>query len=163
MSENKTPKKIGFGSDHGAIDLKNSLKEYVASKGIEIVDYGTNSTDSVDYPVYGAKVAEGILSGEVECGIICCGSGIGISISANKFPGIRAALCHDHYGAKMSRLHNNANVLAMGGRTTGIEIAKEMVDVWLETEFEGGRHENRINKFDEQVTTAWKQYLANNS
>lgn len=162
MSKSEKRNKVGFGSDHGGIELKDLLKTYVEEKGYEAVDYGTNSTKSVDYPVFGAKVASGIVSGEIEKGIICCGSGIGISIAANKFPGVRAALCHDYYGAQMSRMHNNANILAMGGRTTGIEIAKQMVDVWLETEFEGGRHEKRINQFDAQVVTAWKEYLKNN-
>lgn len=163
MSVSNFCKKIGFGSDHGGIELKELLKNYIKDKGYETVDFGTNSSESVDYPVYAAKVAEGIISQEIDQGIICCGSGIGISIAANKFPGIRAALCHDFYGAKMSRLHNNANILAMGGRTTGIEIAKQMVDVWLETEFEGGRHGKRINQFDTQVLQAWKAYINSKS
>ncbi len=151
--------KIGFGSDHGGVELKDLLLKYVDEKGYEVVDYGTIGNESVDYPVFAANVAKAVLKGEVERGIICCGSGIGISISANKFPGIRAALCHDYYSAKMSRLHNNANILAMGGRTTGIEIAKEMVDVWLTTEFEGGRHQRRIDLIDEQAKEFWKIFI----
>ena len=151
--------KIGFGSDHGGVELKDSLLKYVAEKGYEVADYGTTGNESVDYPEFAANVAIAVLSGEVDKGIICCGSGIGISISANKFPGIRAALCHDYYSAKMSRMHNNANILAMGGRTTGIEIAKEMVDVWLTTEFEGGRHQRRIDLIDEQAKEFWKIFI----
>jgi ribose 5-phosphate isomerase B len=153
--------KIGFGSDHGGFELKNELLRFVADKGYDIKDYGTNDKNSVDYPVFAANVAKAILKNEIDRGIICCGTGIGISISANKFPGIRAALCHDYYSAKMSRLHNDSNILAMGGRTTGIEIAKEMVEVWLDTEFEGGRHKKRIDLIHSQAEEFWKNYINN--
>ncbi len=151
--------KIGFGSDHGGLELKNLLLKYVSEKGYDVADYGTDNGDSVDYPIFAANVAKALIKGEIDRGIICCGSGIGISISANKFPGVRAALCHDYYTAKMSRLHNNANILAMGGRTTGIEIAKEMTDVWLATEFEDGRHQRRIDLIDKQAKEFWKNYI----
>jgi ribose 5-phosphate isomerase B len=159
MLSEKIFNKVGFGSDHGGIDLKDELISYVKSIGYEIIDYGTYSSESVDYPIYAAKVASGIINKEVDCGIICCGTGIGISIAANKFPNIRAALCHDYYTAQLSRQHNNANILAMGGRTTGIETAKQMVSIWLETEFEAGRHQRRIDMFDNQVKEFWKDFL----
>jgi ribose 5-phosphate isomerase B len=138
--------KIALGSDHGGFELKEYIKEYLEKKGIEYVDYGTGSTESVDYPEYGYKVAKAVKNGECDRGIICCGTGIGISISANKVPGIRCALCSDTYSARMSREHNNANILALGGRVVGKDLALEIVDVWLRTEFQGGRHERRVNK-----------------
>lgn len=153
-------KKVGLGSDHGGFGLKSEISAFLESQGIEVVDYGTKDESSVNYPDYAAKVAKAIINGEIEYGIIFCGTGIGISIAANKFPGIRAALCHDGYTAKMSRMHNNANILAIGGRTTGIEIAKEIVQLWLNTDFEGGRHANRIGVMDEQAKECWQQFLA---
>jgi ribose 5-phosphate isomerase B len=159
MFAEKIFKRIGFASDHGGIDLKNNLLQYVKTLDYDVSDYGTNNYESVDYPVYAAKIAKAIINKEVEAAIICCGTGIGISIAANKFPNIRAALCHDYYSALLSRKHNNANVLAMGGRTTGIETAKQMVKVWLETEFEGGRHQRRIDLFDSQVLEEWKKFF----
>ena len=138
--------KIAVGSDHGGIHLKNHIREYLTAKGIEVLDCGTYTEESTDYPDYAAKVCQAINTGEVERGILVCGTGIGISIAANKIKGIRAALCHETYTAKMSREHNNANVLAMGGRTTGFEIADEIVRTWIKTEFAGGRHERRVNK-----------------
>lgn len=156
MSEKK---RIGLASDHGGFELKEKIIAYLMEKGYEVKDYGTNSETSVNYPEFGAAVPMGIIKGEVDEGIIMCGSGIGISIVANKFPGIRAALCWDHYTAKMCRLHNNANILAMGGRLITFERAVEMVDVWLESKFEGGRHETRINMIDEMAVEAWKSYL----
>jgi len=151
--------KIGLASDHGGFGLKEQLKQYIADKGYEVVDFGTHSEESVDYPQLGAAVPMAILNGEVDRGIIMCGSGIGISITANRFPGVRAALCWDHYTAKMCRLHNDANILAMGGRLITFERAVEMVDVYLETEFEGGRHQRRIDMIDEVAIEAWKKYL----
>ena len=138
--------KIAVGSDHGGIHLKNHIREYLTAKGIEVLDCGTYTEESTDYPDYAAKVCQAINTGEAERGILVCGTGIGISIAANKIKGIRAALCHETYTAKMSREHNNANVLAMGGRTTGFEIADEIVRTWMKTEFAGGRHERRVNK-----------------
>lgn len=142
--------KIGFACDHAAVAMKNDLLAYVKEKGYETEDYGTYTTDSVDYPDYAKKLAKGIQDGEVERGIGLCGTGIGISIALNKQKGIRAALCHSEFDARASRAHNDANVLCMGARTTGIEIAKAMVDSYLEGTFAGGRHENRVAKIEEE-------------
>ena len=141
--------KIGIGSDHGGFPLKESIRLYLEGQDIEYVDYGTNSLDSVDYPDYGRKVAEGVVSGEVDRAIVICGTGIGISIAANKVKGIRCALCSDTYSARMSMEHNNANVLALGGRVLGVDLALEIVKVWLDGKFEGGRHERRVGKISE--------------
>lgn len=138
--------KIGLGCDHAGYELKGYIKEYLDEKGIEYIDFGTNSIESVDYPEFGEKVAEAVKSGECDRGIICCGTGIGISISANKVPGIRCALCGDCYSARMSIEHNNANVLAIGARVTGKDLALEIIDTWLKAEFQGGKHERRVNK-----------------
>ncbi|UOD34064.1 ribose 5-phosphate isomerase B [Deferribacteraceae bacterium V6Fe1] len=148
--------KIGLASDHGGFELKEIIKKFLYEKGLDVVDYGTsNGDESVDYPDYAKKAVLGILDKEVERAVIMCGSGIGISISANKFPGIRAALCWDSYTAKMSRLHNDANVLAMGGRIIGPELAKEIVETWLSYDFEGGRHQRRIDKIDSLAKEYW--------
>ena len=139
--------KITIGSDHGAVELKEEVKKVLAEcKDIEVRDVGTFTTDSVDYPDIAEKVCADVTSGAADRGIVLCGTGIGISIAANKIKGIRAALCHDVYTARMSREHNNANVLAMGGRVTGFGPAGEIVRVWVQTEFLGGRHERRVNK-----------------
>lgn len=138
--------KIALGSDHGGYELKEHIKKYLDEKNIEYVDFGTYSYESVDYPEFAHKAAIAVVNGECDRGIVCCGTGIGISISANKVPGIRCALCSDCYSAKMSREHNNANMLALGGRVLGRDLAIEIVDIWLNTEFQGGRHERRINK-----------------
>ena len=137
---------IGIGSDHGGFELKSYVIEYLKEKGYEIKDYGTYSEDSIDYPDCAAPVCKAVQSGEIEKGILICGTGIGISIAANKYKGIRAALCADVYSAKMSRQHNNAQILCLGGRVTGRELAYMIVDTWLTTEFEGGRHEKRVEK-----------------
>lgn len=138
--------KIVIGCDHGALALKEEVKKVLAEFSAEVNDVGTYTEDSVDYPDIAEKVCAEITSGRAERGIVLCGTGIGISIAANKINGIRCALCNDVYSAKMSREHNNANVLAMGGRVTGFGPAGEMVRVWLITEFAGGRHERRVNK-----------------
>ena len=138
--------KIAIGCDHVGFELKGKVIEHLKEKGIEVVDFGTNSTERTDYPIYGKAVAKAVASGECDKGILICGTGIGISIAANKIKGIRAALCADWYSAKYTRLHNNANVICMGGRTTGAGSAVEMLDVFLHTEFEGGRHATRIGK-----------------
>ena len=138
--------KIGISSDHGGYELKEYIKEYLDKKNIEYIDYGTNSLDSVDYPDYGLKLAKGVVSGEVDKGIAICGTGIGISIACNKVAGIRCALCSDTYSARMSREHNDANILALGGRVIGKDLALEIVSTWLKAEFQGGRHERRVNK-----------------
>ncbi|MBP7222440.1 MAG: ribose 5-phosphate isomerase B [Sedimentibacter sp.] len=138
--------KIVLASDHGGFELKEAIKKHLIKKGYDINDIGVNDTKSVDYPDYGKKAALMVAGKEADRGIIICGTGIGISIAANKVKGIRCALCTNEYMARMSRMHNNANMLALGGRVTGIGLAEDMVDVWLSTEFEGGRHEIRVNK-----------------
>ena len=138
--------KITIGSDHGAVELKEEVKKVLAEFNAEVKDVGTFGKDSVDYPDIAEKVCADVVSGESERGIVLCGTGLGISIAANKIKGIRCALCGDVYSAKMSREHNNANVLAMGGRVTGFGPAGEIVRAWMTTEFAGGRHERRVNK-----------------
>ena len=138
--------KLAIGADHGGLEMKEFLKKYLESRGVEVADMGCYSPESVDYPDIALEVARQVTTGGAEKGILVCGTGIGIAISANKVPGIRAALCHDHFTARMAAAHNNANILCLGGRTTGPEIAREMEDVWLDTSFEGGRHERRVAK-----------------
>jgi len=138
--------KIGMGSDHGGYELKEFIKEYLETKQYEVVDYGTYSTESVDYPDYGEKVANAVVDKEVEVGIIMCGTGLGISMAAGKVNGIRAAVVSEEYSARMAKVHNNANILAMGGRVVGKDLAKSIVDAYLNAEFEGGRHQKRIDK-----------------
>ena len=138
--------KIGIASDHGGFELKEYIKEYLEKEGIEYIDYGTNSLDSVDYPDYGLKLSKGVVEEEVDKGIAICGTGIGISISCNKVKGIRCALCSDTYSARMSVEHNNANIMALGGRVIGRDLAIEIVLTWLNSEFQGGRHKRRIDK-----------------
>lgn len=144
--------KIAIGSDHGGYNLKEAIKNHLEEKGIEYRDCGANGTESVDYPEFGMKVAEAVKSGECNYGIVCCGTGIGISISANKVPGIRCAVVSDTFSAEMSKAHNNANVLALGERVIGVGLALKIVDVWLEKEFEGGRHERRVGKIGDIET-----------
>ncbi len=148
--------KVAIGCDHGGLELKEGIVVLLNSQGTEIIDMGTGDCcseagrpASVDYPDYGAKVAKAVSAGEVDCGILVCGTGIGMSIVANKFPGVRAALCHDAFTAKMSRMHNDANILAIGGRVTGREVALDMVGIWLSTPFEGGRHQRRLDKISD--------------
>lgn len=138
--------KIAIASDHGGLEIKESIAAFLREKGIEFEDYGVDNPESVDYPDYGIKVAIAVSKGTAEKGILACGTGIGMSIVANKFPNIRAALCHDVFTAKMSRLHNDANILVLGGRTLTKEVALSMVDAWLKTDFEGGRHQKRLDK-----------------
>ena len=135
---------IGIGSDHGGYGLKQSIIAYLKDKGYEYKDYGTYTEDSCDYPVYGAAVAHAVASGECERGIVICGTGIGISIAANKVKGVRCALCGDCYSAEYTRRHNDANVLALGARVLGPGLAEKIVETFLTTEFEGGRHARRI-------------------
>ena len=136
---------LAIASDHGGFALKQEIMAHLKETGVAYADLGTYSEESVDYPVYAAKLGKAVAAGEYERGILICGTGIGISIAANKIDGIRCALCSDCYSAEMCRRHNNANVLAMGGRTLGAELAKKIVDTYLHTEFEGGRHERRVN------------------
>lgn len=137
---------LAIGSDHGGFELKNYVIEHLKSKGIECKDCGTYTEESCDYPDIAKKVADTVISGECERGILICGTGIGISIAANKIDGIRAALCSDVFSAKMARQHNNANIICLGGRVTGRELAFMIIDTFLEQEFEGGRHQKRIDK-----------------
>lgn len=141
---------IAIGSDHGGYNLKNEIKKFLTENGYQVKDYGTcDGSNSVDYPDYGLAVAEAVKNGECEKGIIVCGTGIGISMSANKVPGIRAALCTDCYMARMSREHNNANILALGERVIGTGSALDIVDTWLKSEFTGQRHKIRVDKISE--------------
>lgn len=135
-------------SDHAGYELKESVKEYLTSLGHNVIDCGTNSKDSVDYPDFADAAAKKIVNGEAERGVFICGTGIGISIAANRHKGIRAALCYDIYSTRLSRQHNNANVLAMGANIVALPLAKEMINVWLSEGFEGGRHERRVCKLD---------------
>lgn len=140
--------KISVGSDHGGYALKQEIAEYLRQQGHEVVDCGCYSTESCDYPDFGAAAAKAVASGQCDRGVVICSTGIGISIAANKVPGIRCALCGDIYSAEMTRRHNNANVLAMGAHLTAPVLAKKILDVFLSTEFEGGRHQRRIDKID---------------
>ena len=138
---------IAVGSDHGGYELKEPIIKYLMDRELEVKDFGAfDGENSVDYPDYGLAVAESIISGECKRGIIICGTGIGISIAANKVPGIRAALCTDCYMARMSREHNNANILALGSRVLGKGLALQIVETWLDTEFTGERHQKRLDK-----------------
>ena len=142
-------KKIAIASDHGGFDLKKSLITCLTDKGWEINDFGPANSDSVDYPDYGIKVAKAIVENKVERGVVICGTGIGMSIVVNRFPGIRGTLCSDVYTAKMCRAHNDSNILVLGGRVINKDLALEIAGIWLITEFEGGRHQRRIDKIKE--------------
>ena len=136
---------IGIGCDHVAVDMKNAIIEHLKEKGYEVKDFGTYSSERANYPVYGLRVAKAVASGECEKGILICGTGVGISLSANKVKGIRAVVCSDCYTAKLSKEHNNTNILAFGARVVGIDLAKMIVDSWLDAKFEGGRHQIRVD------------------
>jgi len=138
--------KVTIGSDHGAVNLKEEIKKVLTEMKIEIDDVGTFGNEAVDYPDIAEKVADSVVSGRADKGIVLCGTGIGISIAANKIKGVRAALCHDVFSAKMSREHNDANILAMGERVIGVGPACEIVKAWLTSEFTGDRHARRVNK-----------------
>lgn len=146
MSKNNTP--IVIGSDHAGYALKEKVKLFVSESGIKVEDIGTFSEDSVDYPDFGIKVGSGVSGGSFERGILVCGSGLGMSMVANRFQNVRAALCNDLFSAIMSRRHNDSNVLVLGGRVVGETLAQEIVKAWLETPFDGGRHQSRIEKFN---------------
>ena len=142
--------KIGLASDHGGYNLKSEIIKHLKEKGIECIDFGPdNSLESVDYPIFGEKVANAVISKAVDYGIVCCGTGIGISLAANKVPGIRCAVVSDTFSAKMSKAHNNANMLSLGERVLGKGLALEIVEAWLNTEFEGDRHLRRVNLLSE--------------
>lgn len=140
--------KIAVAGDHGGFALKEKIAAYLEEAGYEVENLGTYSEDSVDYPEYGRKCAEAVVSGQADRGIVVCGTGIGISIAANKVHGARCALCTSVHMAEMTRRHNDANMLALGGRTTEEGLALEIVKIWLETEFEGGRHQRRVDMLD---------------
>ena len=145
MTANQTP--VIIGCDHAAVELKEKIKTLLQDRGIRVEDVGTSGTASVDYPDYGKRVASQVAEGKFQRGILLCGTGLGMSMVANRFPGVRAALCHDLFGAVMSRRHNDANILVLGGRVTGDVLAAEIVNAWLETPFEGGRHQKRLDQF----------------
>ena len=136
--------KIALGCDHGGLEIKNAIIEDLKNKGVECIDFGTTTTDSVDYPVYAKKVCAAVQSGECLLGILCCGTGIGMSMTANKQKGIRAAVLSDAFSAEMTRRHNNANVLCLGGRVIDSAKAVELANIFLNTSYEGGRHDKRI-------------------
>ena len=137
--------RIGIGNDHTAVQMKLDIKEYLESKGYEVNNYGTDSTDRFDYPIAGERVAQAVVRGEVDRGIAICGTGVGIGLAANKVHGIRCVTCSEPYSAKLSKQHNNTNMLSFGSRVVGMELAKMIVDEWLNAEFEGGRHQRRID------------------
>ena len=136
---------IAIACDHSALELKKEIEDLLTARGLEFKDFGTYTTDSCHYPVFGARAARAVASGECDRGIVICGTGIGISLAANKVKGIRCALCSDPYSAKMTRAHNDANMLALGARVIGVELAKMIVEAFLDTPFEGGRHKTRVD------------------
>lgn len=145
--------KLAIGNDHVAIDMKNEIMAYLKENGHEVIDAGTNSTERFHYPISGYKVAKMVTSGEVDGGILICGTGVGISLAANKVHGIRACVCSEPYSAKLSKQHNNTNIIAFGARVIGVETAKMIVDEWLAADYEGGRHQTRIDMIAEIETT----------
>jgi len=140
---------IAIACDHAGLEIKNHLVKFLLKQGYNVVDMGVRKKTRVDYPVYGKKVARAVSSGDVPLGILVCGSGIGMSMVANRFPGVRAAMVHDHYTARMAKAHTNANILCLGARVTALALAEELVSTWLETKFEGGRHQERLDQIDE--------------
>lgn len=138
--------KIAIGCDHAGVAMKSDILPLLEALNVDWEDYGTKDEESCDYPDFGEKVAEAVSNGTVDRGVLICGTGIGMSIVANKFPDVRAALCSEDYSAKMSRLHNNANMLVLPGRVINVDTAKAIVKAWFETEFEGGRHQRRLDK-----------------
>lgn len=141
--------RIAIGNDHVGFEMKKEIAAFLAEKGHEVVNFGTDSTERTDYPIYGKRVAEAVASGQCDCGILICGTGVGISLAANKVRGIRAVVCSEPYSARLSKQHNNTNILAFGARVVGIELAKMIVDQWLSAEFEGGRHQRRVDMIAE--------------
>jgi ribose 5-phosphate isomerase B len=150
---------FAIGCDHAGFELKQEILLLLEGLHIQVVDFGTDGNKSVDYPDYGEKVAQAVSSGKVERGILICGTGIGMSIVANKFPGVRASLCQDVFSARMSRLHNDANILVLGGRVIGKDIAKEIVKTWIDTSFEGDRHRRRLDKIIHIEDTITKKHV----
>lgn len=138
--------RVALGADHAGVELKDVLGAHLVTRGVEVLDLGTHGPDRVDYPDFGAAVGRAVASGEVDLGLCVCGSGIGIAIAANKVPGVRAATVHDQTSGRLAREHNDANVVCIGERLTGEEVAKDAVDAWLDAEFQGGRHADRVAK-----------------
>lgn len=136
--------KIGIGNDHAAVEMKQAISEYLMKQGYEVVNYGTDAAESCDYPAYGERVGRAVTSGEVDCGILICGTGVGISIAANKVRGVRAAVCSDVTTARLVKEHNNANIIAFGARIVGLETAKDIVDAYLGAVFQEGHHTQRV-------------------
>lgn len=145
--------KLAVGNDHVAIEMKNDIKAHLEARGVEVTDVGTDSPERFNYPISGYKVAKLVASGEVDGGVLICGTGVGISLAANKVHGIRACVCSDPYTARLSKQHNNTNIIAFGARVIGIETAKMIVDEWLDARFESGRHQTRIDMLTEIETT----------
>jgi ribose 5-phosphate isomerase B len=141
--------KLAIGNDHTAVDLKNTIVAHLQDKGIDVVNVGTDSSDSFDYPLSGYRVGKLVSSGEVDGGVLICGTGVGISLAANKVPGVRACVCSEPYTAALSKRLNNANIIAFGARVVGDEMAKLIVDSWLEASYEGGRHQRRVDLITE--------------
>ena len=137
--------KIAIGNDHAAVAMKNEIKAYLEELGHEVINFGTDTTDSVNYPEYGEAVGRAVAAQEVDCGVLICGTGVGISLAANKVKGVRAAVCSEPVTARLVKEHNNANIIAFGARIVGIETAKAILDAWLGAEFQGGRHQTRID------------------
>ncbi|MFV0437699.1 MAG: ribose 5-phosphate isomerase B [Desulfopila sp.] len=152
MDNRQVTRKIAIGADHGGYEMKVNLRELLERLGHEVVDVGCHSSASVDYPDFAASLCQLILSRTCQLGVLICGTGIGMSLAANRQPEIRAALCHDAFTARLSRQHNDANVLCLGARVTGPGVAEEIVRVWLESEFEGGRHQLRVDKYSRKIT-----------
>lgn len=141
--------KIAIASDHGGFSLKEKVKAHLLQRGFQVLDLGTNTEESVDYPQFGKACGQAVAAGEADLGVVVCGTGIGISMAANKVKGIRCGLCTSVEMARLTKQHNNANILALGGRTTAPDLAIEIVDAWLDTEFEGGRHQRRVDQLDQ--------------
>ena len=141
--------RIAIGNDHVAIEMKNEITAFLKNKGLEVIDVGTNNPERFNYPISGYKVAKMVAAGEVDAGVLICGTGVGISLAANKVHGIRACVCSDPYTARLSKQHNNTNIIAFGARVIGIETAKMIVEEWLNAEYEGGRHQTRIDMITE--------------
>ncbi len=137
--------KIAMGNDHAAVEMKQEIKAYLESRGHEVINFGTDTHDSCDYPEFGEKVGRAVASGEADYGITICGTGIGIGIAAGKVKGVRVCTCSEPYSARLSRMHNNTNVLSFGARVVGVEVAKMIVDEWLDNEYEAGRHQRRVD------------------
>ena len=137
--------KIAIGNDHAGVEMKQAVSDHLKERGIEVINLGTDTLESVDYPVYGRRVAHAVVDGDADLGILVCGTGIGISLAGNKVPGIRAAVCSEPFSARLSRQHNDSNILAFGSRVIGPGTALDIVDAWLDASFEGGRHQRRVD------------------